>query len=58
MSRYGLVLLASKHFQQIVRNDRKEVDVSTDIGRFTICYYEGRNLVHFDGTDRLTLIPW
>ena len=59
ISRHYLVLLISEHVQELWQVDNRTY-ASTDIGQFTFYEYEGRSLVHFDGsirTSTTTIIP-
>ena len=59
ISRHYLVLLISEHVQELWQVDNRTY-ASTNIGQFTFYEYEGRSLVHFDGsirTSTTTIIP-
>ena len=53
ISRHFLVHLISEHVQELWQvGDR--TFVSTNIGQFTLYTYEGRSLLHFDGSTRIS----
>ena len=56
ISRHGLVMLISKHLQEITLRDGNIV-VLTDIGRFKIYEHDHHTYVHFDGANRSHVIP-
>jgi hypothetical protein len=62
MSRYGLILLVSRHHQEITLGKKlpesiTSVIMETSLGRFTYYTHQDRNLVDFDASTRSSSVP-